>query len=104
MRRVDAELERYSLIGNLATFAFVWFAWIFFRAPDFPTASLVISRLIELEPPVQMSWPYAMAALASLKFFTCFSILPICSVSHDKSARRHLPLATGARWQLCFLL
>jgi alginate O-acetyltransferase complex protein AlgI len=66
MRRVDAELERYSLIGNLATFAFVWFAWIFFRAPDFPTASLVISRLIELEPPVQMSWPYAMAALASL--------------------------------------
>ena len=66
MRRVDAELERYSLIGNLATFAFVWFASIFFRAPDFPTASLVISRLIELEPPVQMSWPYAMAALASL--------------------------------------
>jgi hypothetical protein len=34
----------YSLIGNALTFAFVWFAWIFFRAPNFATAAAVIGR------------------------------------------------------------
>jgi alginate O-acetyltransferase complex protein AlgI len=35
---------RYSLVGNALTFAFVWFAWIFFRAPNFATAATVIGR------------------------------------------------------------
>ena len=87
MRRVDAGLERCSLIGNLATFAFVWFAWIFFRAPDFPTASLVISRLIELEPPVQMSWPHAMVALASLTILHVLVVFRRCAASRPTSRR-----------------
>lgn len=34
----------YSLVGNALTFVFVWFAWIFFRAPDFGTAAAAIER------------------------------------------------------------
>jgi hypothetical protein len=36
--------QRYSIAGNILTFAFVCFAWIFFRAPDFATAAAVLGR------------------------------------------------------------
>src|SRR5215469_9371888 len=35
---------RYHVLANLATFAFVCFAWIFFRSPDFGVAMNVIGR------------------------------------------------------------
>lgn len=50
---VTRELERSAFYRNrvphqckqLATFAFVWFAWIFFRAGSLSDASLIISRI-----------------------------------------------------------
>jgi alginate O-acetyltransferase complex protein AlgI len=40
-----------TLISTAVTFAFVCFAWIFFRSPDFGTAVGVLSRLAAFEPP-----------------------------------------------------
>jgi len=48
---------RYSLIGNVLTFAFVWFAWIFFRAPTFATAAAVFHQFAVWSPPILMTAP-----------------------------------------------
>ena len=67
MRRTpDDGLARYSLVGNLVTFGFVWLAWIFFRAPDLGTARTVLGRFAEIAPSTLLPWPYAVAALAGL--------------------------------------
>jgi alginate O-acetyltransferase complex protein AlgI len=47
--------ERHSLIGSAMTFVFVWFAWIFFRAPDFAAAAVVIGRFAVEAPPRLMT-------------------------------------------------
>jgi D-alanyl-lipoteichoic acid acyltransferase DltB (MBOAT superfamily) len=46
---------RYSLIGNAITIAFVWFAWIFFRAPNFETAWAVLNRFAVPAPLLLMT-------------------------------------------------
>jgi alginate O-acetyltransferase complex protein AlgI len=45
---------RYSLIGNAVTFVFVWFAWIFFRSPNFTIAAAVIGRFTAWAPATLM--------------------------------------------------
>jgi alginate O-acetyltransferase complex protein AlgI len=56
----------YSLAGNLLTFVFVCFAWIFFRSPDFGTAAAVLGRFRVLALPSLLSWQYALALGAAL--------------------------------------
>jgi hypothetical protein len=35
-----------TILGWMMTYAFVCFAWVFFRAPDFATASLVLRKIV----------------------------------------------------------
>jgi alginate O-acetyltransferase complex protein AlgI len=56
----------YSPAGNLLTFGFVCFAWIFFRSPDLNGAAAVIGRLRVLALPSLLSWQYALLLGASL--------------------------------------
>lgn len=50
---------RYALWANLATFAFVCFAWIFFRSSDFATAAQVLGRLAIPALPTLLAWQQA---------------------------------------------
>jgi len=50
----------YSVTGNVLTFIFVCFAWIFFRSPDFTNAVAVIGRFQVLALPTLVAWQYAM--------------------------------------------
>jgi D-alanyl-lipoteichoic acid acyltransferase DltB (MBOAT superfamily) len=56
---------RYSIAGNLLTFAFVCFAWIFFRAPDFATAAAVLGRFAVPTLPTLVALAPAAVALAA---------------------------------------
>jgi alginate O-acetyltransferase complex protein AlgI len=56
----------YSLSGNVLTFVFVTFAWIFFRSPDFETAALVLQRFTVFAPVVLVDWLKASILLAVL--------------------------------------
>jgi alginate O-acetyltransferase complex protein AlgI len=64
--------SRYSIAGNLLTFAFVCFAWIFFRAPDFTTAAAVLGRFAVPAMPTLMALTPAAIALAA---FTAVHVL-----------------------------
>jgi alginate O-acetyltransferase complex protein AlgI len=64
--RPAADAARYSLAGNLVTFAFVCFAWIFFRSPDFATAATVVGRFAVPALPTIMAWPWALTLAAAL--------------------------------------
>jgi hypothetical protein len=56
----------YSPAGSLLTFAFVCFAWIFFRSPDFGVAAAIVGRFGVLALPSLLTWPYAVLLGASL--------------------------------------
>ena len=74
VRRRGAEADaRYSIAGNALTFLFVCFAWIFFRAPDFPTAAVVLGRFAVPALPVIVTWQWSallLLALAAAHVFT----------------------------------
>jgi alginate O-acetyltransferase complex protein AlgI len=57
---------RYSLAGNAMTFAFVWFAWIFFRAPTFTAAATVLGRFAVWGPATLMTAPHFALVMAFL--------------------------------------
>jgi D-alanyl-lipoteichoic acid acyltransferase DltB (MBOAT superfamily) len=66
-RQRGAEADaRYSIAGNLLTFLFVCFAWIFFRAPDFSTAAVVVGRFAVPALPAIVSWQWALPLLLAL--------------------------------------
>jgi len=58
--------SRYSIVGNVLTFAFVCFAWIFFRAPDFATAAAVLGRFAVPAVPTLMALGPSLTVLAAL--------------------------------------
>jgi alginate O-acetyltransferase complex protein AlgI len=57
---------RYTLVGNAVTFAFVWFAWIFFRAPTFENAATVLGRFTTVGTPELMTAEHFAALMAFL--------------------------------------
>jgi alginate O-acetyltransferase complex protein AlgI len=62
---------RVRIIAVLATFHFVCFAWIFFRAPSFPHATLLLSRMSKLTLAApNLSW--RVLAVLSLGMVTHF--------------------------------
>ncbi|HVH41937.1 MAG TPA: MBOAT family protein [Labilithrix sp.] len=61
---VPSVLTPGRVIGVLATFHFVCFAWIFFRAPTFAHATLLISRLGKLSLAAPNLTPRILAVLA----------------------------------------
>ena len=66
LRRLGDREIGYSLVGNIATFIFVTFAWIFFRSPDFATATQVFARFTVFSPIHLVEWPGALIFLAAL--------------------------------------
>jgi alginate O-acetyltransferase complex protein AlgI len=64
--RRQGDEPRYSIAGNVLTFAFTCFAWIFFRSPDFATAATVLGRLAAPATPTIMAWPWALTLAAAL--------------------------------------
>jgi alginate O-acetyltransferase complex protein AlgI len=56
----------YSLAGNVLTFVFVCFAWVFFRSSDFGIAAAVIGRFSMWTAPSLVIWQYALLLAASL--------------------------------------
>jgi alginate O-acetyltransferase complex protein AlgI len=60
------EPARYSLAGNLLTFAWVCAAWVFFRSPSFHEAWQVFACFGDLSPPELLAWPWALAIMAVL--------------------------------------
>jgi len=56
----------YTLWGNLLTFVFVWFAWIFFRAPNFTNAAAVLGRFRHWPEPALMTTGHFSLVLALL--------------------------------------
>jgi alginate O-acetyltransferase complex protein AlgI len=57
---------RYTLVGNLLTFIFVCFAWIFFRSPSFQEAWQILGRFADPSPAKLLSWPWALAIMVTL--------------------------------------
>jgi alginate O-acetyltransferase complex protein AlgI len=58
-------------VGWLVTYAFVCFCWIFFRAPNFSTASTLLRKLV-----------FADAGGASYVYLPLFLLLPVIVLSH----------------------
>jgi alginate O-acetyltransferase complex protein AlgI len=56
----------YTLAGNAVTFAFVWFAWIFFRAPTFENAAMVLGRFTTVGTPELMTAEHFASIMAFL--------------------------------------
>jgi alginate O-acetyltransferase complex protein AlgI len=65
-RYPQRDTATYSVLGNLLTFAFVTFAWIFFRSPDFATAALVLQRFAVFTLPTLLQWQEVVGLLAVL--------------------------------------
>jgi D-alanyl-lipoteichoic acid acyltransferase DltB (MBOAT superfamily) len=63
---------RYSFVDNVITFAFVCFAWIFFRSPNFSVALEVIDRLTRPAVPTLLPWSSAVVLLC---FLLCTHVL-----------------------------
>ena len=47
----------HGVVGWLTTYAFVCIGWVFFRATDFGTATLMLRKIVGLEPG-GASWVY----------------------------------------------
>lgn len=65
--RATAPSEGFTLarvLAVVATFHFVCFAWIFFRAPSFGHATLMLGRIAKLTPGTDNLAPKVLAALA----------------------------------------
>jgi alginate O-acetyltransferase complex protein AlgI len=60
-----------GVIGWLLTYSFVCLAWVFFRAPDFTTAMLMVKKIAGLEPG-GATWVY----------LPLFLILPLVAAAH----------------------
>jgi alginate O-acetyltransferase complex protein AlgI len=58
MLGVDDRKVGYSVLGNLLTFLWVCFAWIFFRASTFADAWVVLGRFTVVSPPVLLAWQH----------------------------------------------
>jgi alginate O-acetyltransferase complex protein AlgI len=65
----------HGIVGWLTTYSFVCVAWIFFRAPDFSMAMVVIRKIAGLEPG-GATWVYLPLSL----------ILPLVIVAHAAGA------------------
>jgi alginate O-acetyltransferase complex protein AlgI len=60
-----------SFAGWLMTYAFVCLAWIFFRAPDFATAGLIVRKILYVAP-----------GGASYLYLPLFLLLPVVVAAH----------------------
>jgi alginate O-acetyltransferase complex protein AlgI len=64
--RSEGDAGRHSVLGNLMTFAWVCFAWIFFRAPTFEAAQTIIGRFAVPQAPTLIAWQTAIGLSAVL--------------------------------------
>ena len=76
-----------ALVRWLATYAFVCVAWVFFRAPDFSTAALVLRKVAGLAPG-GASWVY-------LPFFILLGAVVVAHAIGAIAARRATTSATA---------
>jgi len=81
----------HGVLGWLATYSFVCLAWIFFRAPDFSSAALMLRKIGGLEPG-GATWIY----------LPLFLILPLVVAAHAAGAwigsREKKTGAAGETW------
>ncbi|MBI1383737.1 MAG: MBOAT family protein [Rhizobiales bacterium] len=52
------------LVGILVTFHIVCFAWVFFRSPDFATATAYLEGLQRLDAPIELATPFVVTLVA----------------------------------------
>ncbi len=78
-----------TVLSWAATFSFVTFAWIFFRAPDFATAWIIVQKIIGLAPG-GVVWIYS----------PLFMLLPVAIGAHvvGKIAERRTKTPRQQRW------